>query len=70
MEYCLRVKLLSIEMKDQIKLHPTESLCHRRLIEKITHRGPLAYHKFLQILNFAFPEAWAILELKPNSNEP
>lgn len=67
MDYCLRARLLFVEMKEQIELHPTESIRHRRLLEKITHRGPTAYNKFLQILSCVFPEAWAVLEIKNNT---
>lgn len=37
---------------------------HRKLLEKITHRGPQAYQKFLKILNVSFPDAHSILEKK------
>lgn len=62
MEHCLKIKLLFIEMQEQIELQPTEQLRHRRLLEKITHRGPAAYQKFIQILSLAFPEALAIIQ--------
>lgn len=37
---------------------------HHQLIEKITHRGPQAFKKFISILNISFPEAYRILESK------
>lgn len=37
---------------------------HRKLLEKITHRGPKAFKQFLSILNVSFPEAHQLLEIK------
>lgn len=62
MDICIRTKLLFIAMKEQIELYPDERTRHRRLIEKITHRGPKAFHHFKTILHFAFPQAAPYLE--------
>lgn len=45
-------------------MEPDEELRHRRLIEKITHRGPTAFKKFTSILNVHFPDAFSQLETK------
>jgi hypothetical protein len=62
MDICIRTKLLFIEMKEQIELHPDERTRHRKLIEKITHRGPKAFHHFKNILKLAFPQAATFLD--------
>lgn len=61
MDYCLRIGILSNVMKEQIELFQSEEMRHRRLLEKITHRGPLAFHKFKSILDFAFPIAAVLI---------
>lgn len=61
MDYCLRIGILTNVMKEQIELYQDEKTRHRRLIEKITHRGPLAFHRFKSILDFAFPVAAVFL---------
>lgn len=46
------------------QMTPDDSIRHRQLIEKITHRGPMAFKKFTSLLNISFPEAYHILETK------
>lgn len=48
----------------QLQIYPDEHTRHRKLLEKITHRGPKAFQKFTNILNLSFPDALSILETK------
>lgn len=42
-------------------MHPDEKARHRKLLEKITHRGPSAYGTFSSILKEHFPDASDLL---------
>lgn len=41
---------------------------HRKLFEKIVHRGPKAYDDFVTILEESFPNAFALLQNENNGN--
>lgn len=45
-------------------MFPDQRTQHRKLLEKITHRGPMAFQKFLFILEVSFPDAHRLLEIK------
>lgn len=48
-------------MNCDLQLETTQEARHRKLFEKITHRGPKAYEMLIKILKQHFPDAYEIL---------
>lgn len=54
---CLDQEIIFPEMVEQFDVDSP----HRSLFQKITHRGPKAYNRLLNILKTRFPNAFALL---------